>query len=76
MNVQWMYLYLSLCVVEPSGAECGNGIVEGDEECDCKYNETEACRSVDPCCIPGECKLIEDAECRWVWFQLVINIRY
>ena len=57
-------LYISTLHAEPSQQECGNGIVEGDEECDCKYNETMLCESIDPCCRPGECKLWDWAECR------------
>ena len=51
---------------EPLQQECGNGIVEGDEECDCKYNDTSKCEDIDPCCLPGECKLKDEAECRLV----------
>ncbi|XP_075740530.1 disintegrin and metalloproteinase domain-containing protein 10-like [Rhipicephalus microplus] len=35
------------CFQEESGPVCGNGIVEGVEECDCGYSESE-CH--DPCC--------------------------
>ena len=40
---------------------CGNGFVETGEECDCGPIAT--CDTVDPCCIPGECLLIEGAQC-------------
>ncbi|XP_065909554.1 disintegrin and metalloproteinase domain-containing protein 10-like isoform X2 [Dysidea avara] len=50
-------------VEEPKQQECGNGIVEGDEECDCGSNDTETCRRADPCCVPGNCTLIEGAVC-------------
>ena len=56
----WFFCIL----LEPQEQECGNGIVEGDEECDCKYNDTVACSEIDPCCKPGECMLKEGAKCR------------
>ena len=49
-------------------AVCGNGIVEGDEECDC--GSAESCQ--DPCCVPlnGEnvmnpepCRFVSGGEC-------------
>ena len=49
---------------EPVLMECGNGIVEGDEECDCGSNDTVECAMVDQCCVPGNCTLKEGAECR------------
>ena len=42
-----------------TGAFCGNGIIEGDEECDCGENESP-CR--DKCCQPG-CMLNTTAQC-------------
>ena len=42
---------------------CGNGIVEGTEECDCGSNST--CKSNDPCCKIGECLLESNATCRY-----------
>ena len=45
--------------------ECGNGIVEDSEECDCGSNDTVECAEVDPCCVPGNCTLKEGAECRF-----------
>lgn len=33
---------------------CGNGIREGDEECDC--GEAKYCSLVDPCCTPSDAK--------------------
>ena len=53
---------LTKCVLEP--VECGNGVVEGDEECDCGSNDTAECAMVDPCCNPGNCTLKEGAVCR------------
>ncbi|XP_065302009.1 disintegrin and metalloproteinase domain-containing protein 10-like isoform X3 [Dermacentor albipictus] len=35
------------CFEEESQPICGNGIVEGNEECDCGYTETEC---LEPCC--------------------------
>ena len=44
--------------------ECGNGVVEEGEECDCGSNDTAKCDMVDPCCNPGNCTLKEGAACR------------
>lgn len=45
--------------------ECGNGIVEGSEECDCGSNDAVECAEVDPCCVPGNCTLKEGVVCRF-----------
>ncbi|KAK3716434.1 hypothetical protein QZH41_016845, partial [Actinostola sp. cb2023] len=42
-------------------ARCGNGIREGDEECDC--GTPEMCKAKDPCCIPHSCRLKPSAMC-------------
>ena len=56
---------LSVCVFAgPSQQECGNGVVEGDEECDCGSAEPEVCWERDPCCTPGNCTLNATASCR------------
>ncbi|CAI7994882.1 Disintegrin and metalloproteinase domain-containing protein 10 [Geodia barretti] len=47
----------------PSQQECGNGVVEGDEECDCGSTEPAVCWERDPCCTPGNCTLNETAIC-------------
>ncbi|KAK6012981.1 Disintegrin [Ostertagia ostertagi] len=39
--------------------ECGNGIVDGSEECDCGTRET----CTDPCCDPLTCTLRAHAQC-------------
>ncbi|KAK5975951.1 Disintegrin and metalloproteinase domain-containing protein unc-71 [Trichostrongylus colubriformis] len=39
--------------------ECGNGIVDGSEECDCGSRET----CTDPCCDPLTCTLRAHAQC-------------
>jgi hypothetical protein len=43
-----------------TGQQCGNGIVEGDEECDC--GGTEGCKG-NSCCDPNTCKFINGAVC-------------
>eukprot|EP00794_Sanderia_malayensis_P020639 gene20639-22674_t len=45
----------------PMGQMCGNGIKEGDEECDCGNAET--CKRNDPCCQPDACKLKPSSQC-------------
>uniref|UniRef100_A0AC35UCR6 Disintegrin domain-containing protein n=1 Tax=Rhabditophanes sp. KR3021 TaxID=114890 RepID=A0AC35UCR6_9BILA len=40
---------------------CGNGIVEGNEECDCGSKSREEC--TDPCCDPITCTLRAHAQC-------------
>ncbi|VDO66267.1 unnamed protein product [Heligmosomoides polygyrus] len=39
--------------------ECGNGVVDGSEECDCGSRET----CTDPCCDPLTCTLRAHAQC-------------
>lgn len=38
--------------------------MEDGEECDCGSNDAAECELADPCCKPGNCTLIEGAECR------------
>ncbi|KAK3698442.1 hypothetical protein QZH41_010011 [Actinostola sp. cb2023] len=42
-------------------SKCGNGIREGDEECDC--GTPEMCKAKDPCCLPHDCRLKPSAMC-------------
>ncbi|XP_031549021.1 disintegrin and metalloproteinase domain-containing protein 12-like [Actinia tenebrosa] len=51
-------LYNKPMVLRP---QCGNGIQEGDEECDC--GTPEMCKIKDPCCQPHACKLKPSAVC-------------
>jgi hypothetical protein len=39
--------------------QCGNGVVDGDEECDC--GTRDQCK--DPCCDPLTCTLRAHAQC-------------
>jgi hypothetical protein len=57
----------SLCADAPSGATwisetpvCGDGLVQGDEECDCLNGD---CSSVDRCCHGNNCTLKTGARC-------------
>jgi len=45
----------------PLSSECGNGIKEKGEECDCGTPET--CKRTDPCCEPYSCKLKPEMQC-------------
>ncbi|KAI0479195.1 zinc metalloprotease mde10 [Xylariaceae sp. FL0804] len=47
-------------IVTITNAQCGNGIVEAGEECDC--GGTEACGD-NPCCDPTTCKYKSNAVC-------------
>lgn len=47
-------------VVTVSGQTCGNGIVEGDEQCDC--GGKDGCGD-NQCCDPGTCKFKNNAVC-------------
>lgn len=40
-----------LCLLFPTGAICGNQIVEEGEECDCGFPEN-TCQRIDSCCTP------------------------
>ena len=58
---------ITLSVLAPISV-CGNGIVEGWEECDCGVNEEEC--SDNKCCHPADhpekpCQLREGAKCRF-----------
>ncbi len=44
----------------PSATLCGDGVVSGDEQCDCGSQD---CADVDPCCDGASCQLVADAEC-------------
>lgn len=55
--------------IGPREQECGNGVVEGDEECDCGSEDLVLCHERDPCCTPGNCTLKEDASCTLVCYD-------
>ncbi|KAI4501922.1 hypothetical protein M0802_003257 [Mischocyttarus mexicanus] len=68
VSLQEPALSLTLSLVEPQSAICGNGVVEEGEECDCGWEED--CN--DPCChpqrlhhVPHEipCRLADGAVC-------------
>merc|ERR1719348_2271945 len=52
----------SSCLVSrpPNSPVCGNGVLEGWEECDCGHKEASACAQL--CCTP-QCKLVQGAQC-------------
>ena len=67
-----IFLFLtSLPSPAPSSQVCGNGVVEGDEQCDCGSDDPVECFEKDPCCKPGNCTLKEGALCRWVVSECV-----
>eukprot|EP01135_Chromosphaera_perkinsii_P004530 Nk52_evm24s287 gene=Nk52_evmTU24s287 len=49
------------CFVE-GAAECGNGVREFDEECDCGATDEE-CAQKDPCCDRLTCKVKSNVQC-------------
>ena len=72
---QWLRLFFAdtygangnpRCMDEPSAhlwtaaPKCGDGVVEGDEQCDCG---TEPCDKSDPCCDGQTCRLKPGARC-------------
>lgn len=68
----WSYCtWLCVWCVGRSQQECGNGVVEGDEECDCGSTNSAVCQERDPCCTPGNCTLTESASCRWILYVCV-----
>ncbi|XP_065829351.1 disintegrin and metalloproteinase domain-containing protein 10-like [Oscarella lobularis] len=48
---------------ENRGPQCGNGVIEEGEECDCGSSSPEECNAIDPCCTPGNCTLRDGALC-------------
>ena len=56
-------------LIDPSGAECGNGIIEDGEQCDCGETQDQtACYMNDPCCLVN-CTLKPGANCRLVSYS-------
>ncbi len=51
-------------LIEPSGSECGNGVVQSGEECDCGTKNETLCEAIDSCCTVN-CTLAPGAICRW-----------
>ena len=45
--------------------QCGNGLVEGDEPCDCGSDDQAECDMNDNCCTTN-CTLKPGNDCRWV----------
>lgn len=75
-------LFLFYFFLDPTTSFCGNGVVEEGEECDCGFNEDECKQRQDTCCgskliaeapNPNACKRINNAECRFVCFNLFWN---
>ena len=58
------FCYTNAFFAENPDPQCGNGVVEGDEECDCGSSNPDVCKAADPCCKPGNCTLIEGAKAR------------
>ncbi len=51
------------CYKDVGAAQCGNGVQEGDEACDC--GSASACPSIDACCATTDCVLAGGgAQCR------------
>lgn len=49
------------CFIPDIGAQCGNYIVEDDEECDC--GDSSTCSSIDHCCSPRNNSIGSDPPC-------------
>lgn len=62
------FLLFPLYDVGPINSECGNGIIESGEECDCGSSNITECAMIDPCCTVN-CTLAPGANCRYVYRQ-------
>ena len=53
---------LMISIISGDREICGNGIVEGDEVCDCGSDDTAECDIQDPCCTTN-CTLKPMTQC-------------
>ena len=64
-------MFASISVhVGPTSSECGNGIIESGEDCDCGSKNMTECAMVDRCCTVN-CTLVPVANCRYVYAGFV-----
>ena len=64
-----MYAHISPCFCSVDPKDCGNGIVDEGEECDCMFgtfNQMTGVCDDDPCCNGRNCTLIPGMACRFV----------
>ncbi len=57
--IMCVHLFIYFCVCLANSDFCGNGVVEGSEQCDCGTN----CDN-DPCCVGSNCTLTSGSQCR------------
>ena len=51
---------------------CGNGVVEGSEQCDCGHDDAATCDYQDPCCTIN-CTLKITSQCTLVFYTTVCH---
>ena len=64
LKIPWYAIYLfeiGFCFLGDRQI-CGNGVVEGNEECDCGHDDIAVCNRTDSCCTTN-CTLQPNKKC-------------